>query len=337
MAAYNIIDWTLWILWGSPTLVDDHLGRANSAYSFDWINDSITTWSNLGLTSFPFTITFSFKFNWARIEILEWSTVSSYYWVIITPIADWSMFVSYWNWWGSASSNRKSFQSATWIFTTWNWYNVQMVCTDINTVTMYVNWTQYSVPYVSGTASSINFTWATYSIWFAQLGSIYWNGTISQLIIQNGVWLSLVEWQAMDILQNSDYIYPINKGSTLWLQNGLVMHLDWSNNWTTTLYDISWNWVNATVSSTPTYTRVNQSKVVWLTAQSITWASTTFSTSTCWEKVSWKWKLQTNPAYITATWITSTTKEIQDIRLYDRVLATKETEQLDYLTSLRIF
>ena len=141
--------------------------------SFNWTSSKITTWSNLWITSFPVTLTSTVKYNWSRFDFLDWSTATSYYWIIAWLLADWSIFVTYWDGTWSGSSDRKSFKSATGIFTSWNTYCIQIVCTDFNNVTMYVNWTQHSVPFSSWTATSINFTWATYSIWFVDLGSVY--------------------------------------------------------------------------------------------------------------------------------------------------------------------
>ena len=246
------------VWWGNngtvsgASLTTDHLGRSNSAYSFDGVNDWITTWGNLWITSFPISISSTFKFNWARLELLSWSTASGYYWVNIAALSDGSIFVTYWDGTWGGSSDRKSFQSATWIFTTWNWYNIQIVCTDFNTVTMYVNWTQYSVTYSSWTATSINFSWATYSIWQTLLWPIYWNWTIASIFVQNKA-LSLSEWQVINILSNKDYIYPFSKGSTLWLQDWLIMHLDWDGN------DLSGNGNGGSPVNWPTKIRKNQS------------------------------------------------------------------------------
>ena len=196
--------------------------------------------------------------------------------------------------------------------------------------------------------SNPNYTWTslTYTAWYTFENS--WSGWN---IVTSPTWLSAT-WinrtttlrdiflfnrtlTANEVVQlqdlcNKEIIYPSKVYDLPSLREWLVLEYNWSNNLTTTIYDTSWNWKNWTVSGTPTYKRQGRVKTISLSSQSVSWESTSFTTSMCFEKISWVWTLVVNPAYITSTWITSWTREIADIRLYNRSLSTKEQEQIKY-------
>lgn len=330
--ANDVIWWNNWTVTGA-SLTTDHLGRSNSAYSFitnDRIN--IPNQSYVATDSFSYSVLFKTTKVDSNYHALLWLANSSENpWINlrITPeeILQWLVKGSSW-----------TVVNSSWTVNDWNWH--------LATLTYDWSWnTELFLDWVSEDTSVHALSWNLYpsnqndSIWAKWTSTIlsyqfYFDWTIAFVMEQNKQ-LSLAEHITLYELTSKEYIYPFSKGSTLNLQDDLLLHLSWENNWTTTLYDISWNSKNWTVSSTPTYNRVNQTKTVSLSTQSISWTSTTFTTSTCWEKVSWVWELQVNPTYITSTWITSWTREIADIRLYNRTLTTNEQNQLFYLWYLQ--
>ena len=284
----------------------------HSVYSLRWVN--------------TFTLSMWVKFNnitayqWLYSLQYTWSSVEAW---VIRMRTDWKVwFTDQVAWWFTTTAT----------FTTWKYYFIQLIRKTATTWEFWVDWSlDSSHTYSISTPSSITGTWPLiwasstnywqYFNWNILLVQIY-NTILSQADITKlyNEWAKWILW---------------NKYSLPLLQTDLELHLTWVNNWTTTLYDQSGNAVNWTVSSTPTYYKYWLNTIISLSSQSISWASTTFNTATCWEKVSWTWELQINPAYITTTWVSSWTREITDIRLYSRTLSSEEQDILLYWTFIR--
>lgn len=322
--AHNIVDWVAGtVTWA--TLTTDRFGYSNWAYSFAWWTDKITIASNF-YSSSSYSTEVSFNVTtlptaWNAMYLFS-HTVDFWNWVwCYLENVWWTQYIRYTNYFSSWNI----VLSYQFTLTTWIWYNI--VCKSWSDwMKIFLNWTQVATNANTGTlrATANNFWIWQYPTWW---WAFIWK--IDELKILNRS-LSADEVSQLYLLTSKDYIYSNKDYNLPNFQEWLVLHLNWSNNWTTTMYDISWSWLNWTVSTTPTYKRQWRVKTVSLSTQSISWTSTAFTTSTCFEKVSWKWALQVNPAYITTTWVSSWTREITDIRLYNRSFTTREQEQLKY-------
>lgn len=316
MAAYDIINWTEATVVGC-TLVPDRLGVTNRAYNFDWINDYINLWAislwqvfSISLNTKLFTLTWARyfldsqtgRFILAQSRAALWNTLQVFDWV--------------------------SWQSFWFTFTDNINYNI-IIIKNWTSISAYINWSQ-----VWTTLTIANTTiWTLTALWsdFAWSSSyLHWN--IDSVIFFNKA-LSASEVSQLYNESKTNYLYPFRKTFPAFLNDWKVLHLTGDVNWTTAI-DISWNW-NATCSSTPTIKRIWQHKIISLSNQSLTWASRTIWTKLCWELVSWKWILQINPAYITATWIASTTKDLANIYISNKVLTTNEIQSYQYSTYIQ--
>lgn len=315
--ATNLVDWVKWTVnWA--TLTTDRFGNSNSAYSFDWNNRYIAT-SNLSWSIWDADFSTSWYINYSTFSstdrvYMSWTRDFS-----IQTFSDWRIWIDLYNW--------VSYQAKSNILTTNTYYHFVWVRSKTGGLFMYINW---------------NLVWTntfTWNAWTISWTDSFWKDSrnttstprfiLDEFTIFNRA-LSSNEVKALYELTSKEYIYPSKVYDLPNLREWLILEYNWSNNWTTTLYDISWNGKNWTVSSTPTYKRQGRVKTISLTSQSISWASTSFSTAVCFEKISWKWGQVVNPAYITTTWITSWTREITSIKLYNRVLSTWELLQLYY-------
>jgi len=202
--------------------------------------------------------------------------------------------------------------------------------------------------WISKAITNPNYTWSsiTYTAWYTFEDDWTWwaiktnptglsatwinrTTTLRNIFLMNKT-LSADEVTELERLCKLKYLYPFKKTLPPNLKDGLQLWIAWDNS-TTTLLDNSWVW-NATISSTPTIKRIWQHKYISLSSQSISWSSRTLWTTLCWEIVSWKWTFQVNPAYITATWISSTTKDLANIVIFDRTLSDIEKQQIFYST-----
>ena len=326
------------------------------ALDYAWSND----WTPTSITYSPVWGWEIGTFNWTSSNIANSSAtlsldaftcsiwINSDQAVSTTARRPFSLYTtSFWleavslNWWHASSTYQQSWNIRTTIttfpvlkyttsLTPWTWY--YCVCTyswwtnwDFNIYLNWVNEWSTTIAWTPNTAWAVDIWWFStrwwyfdWNIWLAQIYNTALNQT--QIDTLYNEWSKWIIW---------------NKYSLPLLQTDLELHLTWANNWTTTLYDQSGNAVNWTVSSTPTYYKYWLNTIISLSSQSISWASTTFNTATCWEKVSWTWELQINPAYITTTWVSSWTREITDIRLYSRTLSSEEQDILLYWTFIR--
>ena len=295
--------------------------------TFNWSTDYIDISATLYDNSNSFSISAWVKYDTiSDITKIRWYQKwnSSYNGVIMST---WETTDAWkpWFWVYDWSWKYAKFPTAS---VNWEWYHIVWVYNSTsNTADIYVNWVAWTQATWIWTVTN----WTNYhSIWRYFTQEFNWNILLVQIyntiLSQADITKLYNEW-AKWILWNK-YSLPL-------LQTDLELHLTWVNNWTTTLYDQSGNAVNWTVSSTPTYYKYWLNTIISLSSQSISWASTTFNTATCWEKVSWTWELQINPAYITTTWVSSWTREITDIRLYSRTLSSEEQDILLYWTFIR--
>jgi len=148
-------------------------------------------------------------------------------------------------------------------------------------------------------------------------------------------WLTLSEIQAF-YQEGLRKLWPPNARTSQWFPYYSLSNLE---NWK--VLEISkpknpnWKYINQVDWSIWTPTNVTDN-AVWLnntmalSSWSISWSDTSFLTATCFELISWKWKFQINPAYITTTWISSTTKTIANIKLRNKTLSDNELQQEKY-------
>lgn len=326
--AHNLVDGSLaTITWA--TLTTDRFWNSNSAYSYTSNNCSIDT------ITLPTISTWAYSLHWAFYPTV---TATSWDYNIVWR---WSTWVAneepiyFYYWWYGTNQYRILVQNTSNSYFWWTFNKTFSANTWYN-ITITVWWWNIKVYFDWVLDQTIAYTWTAYTrtTWFAIWNRWYnrnewWEWKIQDTFLFNKE-LSSDEVNILNNLTSQDYIYPTPSYDLASLQDWILINLNWINNWTTTLYDISWNWKNWTVSSTPTYNRQWKKKTVSLSSQSISWTSTSFTMATCFEKVSWKWTLQVNPAYITTTWITSWTREITDIRVYNRSLSSIEQEQLKY-------
>lgn len=321
--AHNLVDGVDWTN-TNVTNWTDHLWNSWILNTYNWSSSKISLpWNYINLWTWDFTISM-----WVTLN--AWSVDYCFLSNLTTSSVTWFSL------WRDVSSNKfilEQWQSWTpTVFDSTNTYTTGTYFVSFQrlaswTLNIYVNWVlertwTWTVRNVT-TSSVMDFWRYTFN------NTKFLNGKIDNCFIHNK-WLSADEEKLLYNLTTQDYIYPTPSYDLSNLQDWLLIHLNGSNNWTTTLYDISWNGKNGTVSSTPTYKRQWKKKTVSLSSQSVSWTSTSFTMATCFEKVSWKWTLQVNPAYITTTWITSWTREITDIRVYNRSLSSIEQEQLKY-------
>jgi len=165
-------------------------------------------------------------------------------------------------------------------------------------------------------------TYHAWDIWLVRVFST----ALSQSEIKNlyQEWLRRF-WPTNLLFNNTDF----SKYSLANLRDWLVLDISKAQYTTNTYADQSGNWNTWTATNTVD-TALWLNNTMQLTSWTLSWSSITFSTSACWEEVSWKWELQINPAYITSTWIASTTKKIANIMLWNRVLSSIEEKQLFY-------
>lgn len=273
--ANDIIGGNNWTVTGA-TLTTDHLGRSNSAYSFSWTNQYITI-----ANSFIHAWSFIMK---ARVKIWLLNSTSQ---IIFTKWSDYNTQTNWWQWWTLRISATNKIEtscvttvpSIVWNVVTspdtisvWTWYDIMSVYDNTaQTFKLYVDWvlkwTVATWNTIRNNTNNIESTiwcirWAdwTYSSPFTWdiAYAIYWETTKT-------VWEVLTLYQ----LTQKDYIYPFTRESTLNLQDGLVMHLDWAWN------DLSGNGNNGTLTWWPVKIRKNQSEWLKYTATSNQYIATT--------------------------------------------------------------
>ena len=332
------------------TLNDTHIvfcrgATWSSQLYINWVLEKQQTLSVKNVTStsvmdfwrytFNNTLFWNWNIQWARIynRVLSQQEIQNLYQEWLRQLWRWSDNI--------LSSAVAQFRPMDWNTTLSNiiwWTTATYVWGTSTTDNFWITWAITNPNY---TWSSITYTtWYTFenswSSWWIVTSPSWLNATwinrtttLREIFLMSRT-LSADEVTELERLCKIKYLYQFKKTFPLNLNDWKVLHLAWDINWTT-LYDLSWNW-DATISSTPVIKRQLQHKYISLTSQSITWSSRTIWTSLCWEKISWKWTLQINPAYITSTWITSTTKDLANIYITTRTLSINEIQNYKYST-----
>jgi len=315
----NLIDWINWSLnWNDITLVADNLGYPNSAYHCvltDW--NYIDLWSNIPSDSNTFTVWWVYKItnadNWGQL-VSQWWTWTDNCKFQLTYYNNTFRFIVH-NW-------TTLYKADSWVGIDWNTHSYFWIF-DWTTAKIYIDWIEkWSVDVDWSNNINDNMLisayqwWDTYNIEW-DVSCFYWfNRALSDQKLK----------QLHNLLMEK-YIYPNPRYTPQSLPKP-VLYINWNNNWTT-WYDSSWNWNNATSSWTPF--NIWQLKWISLSSQDMTWNDTwTIWTSTCYENISWKWTFMKNPSYITSTWISSTTKDLVNIRIFSETLSDKQIQELYY-------
>jgi len=228
-------------------LTTDYLWKSNSAYSFDWVNDFISTPNgaqNFWTWDFTISMIINKNTNWTAQTIWSNLTPSSVTWIAIYYTSLNQLTFETWGAWSNNIIQTTSISPST--------------STDYHIVCI-KSWTSLSVyidnvvpattTFGSGNKNVSNaVAWAFWKYTFNN--TLFWDWTISNTLMLNRA-LSADEVTNLYQLFQQDYIYPFSKSSTLNLQNWLVMSLDWDWN------DVSWNGNNGTPTAV-TKIRKNQ-------------------------------------------------------------------------------
>ena len=327
--ANDVIGWNNWtVTWA--TLTTDRFWIANRAYSFNLSSDKINFWWASSL---------AFNLQDVSYEmIVKPNTVSSLKTLLIKrrgtaySLYLW-MFNNSWVKWHINSYDWTNNPNWNWTTTINSWQTYHLVFqrdSVSNKLRLYVDW-NLEIDIADTTVD-----WNLYSLtWDLELASAYtwWFTNYSwdvQYLICHKKYLSENEVKELYNLSKVRHLYPFKKTLPPNLKEKFSLWLTWDNSWTT-LYDATWTW-NATLSSWITTKRRQQHKIIPLSNQGITWSSRTIWTALCWELISGKFELQVNPAYITSTWISSTTKELANIVISPTTLSINEIQAYRYST-----
>lgn len=246
-------------------------------------------------------------------------------------------FVLFNDWWVQKIfvSHATTFNPINYTLPTWKWINLWVKYWS-NTITFTLDWviiwtvSQSTAPWTSNKQFAI---WVNYQPsnnrffnWKIQTLRIY-NRTITeeeeknfQTEFQRKLWPSnaILSWDfPLYSLPNLEQwkVLEISKPK---VGSNYINQVDWS----------SYTATNVTDSTNGKY------NVMSFTSWWITWSSLSFSTSVCYENISWKWEFKLNPTYITSTWVTSWTREIANIKCWNRILSTTEIEQFKYWSKI---
>lgn len=258
--AINLIDGVApTINWATQTT--DHLWRANHAYSYDGTNDrietaltipSVTNW-----TIWVWVYDSSVTDSWTRDVLAD-----SWGWYCIINTNNWALnnwkteFNFFDTWWKKVTEITAHNKNQWYFYTaTWNWTQIELFKDWVS------QWTT-AAGNLWNNANAIDF-WMNASTAFFQ-----WR--IWACVIYNRT-LSSDEISQLYTLTSEKYIYKFPKYSTPNLEEGKVLHIDGTNNWTT-YYDQSGNGNNWTGTSVTT-TQLGLNKVNDFTASSATDAS----------------------------------------------------------------
>jgi len=219
-----------------------------------------------------------------------------------------------------------------WSIQTWIKYHL-VVISDWTTKKVYIDWIELA-SINDNTALSIDDIrsqleiWRTYIIWDYLANNTWLVRIYNRVLHITEINILYQEW--LKKFWPSKLIWN-NWSFTKYLPSSIpipILDINWKNNWSNIFYDQSGNWNNATSNWVVTTIWLN--KIISLNNQSITWSTTSFQTSIVTEKINNRFKLVVNPSYITTTWITSTTKDIANIMLFDVVLNNWQLEKLKY-------
>ena len=295
--ASNLVDWVKWTVNGA-TLTTDRFGNSNSAYSFDWTTQNIQIPDSNDFS--PITTWVLSFFAWVRTTNVSWIG----YKIIWSKYTSWTSSTS--EWFLSASNtnqlvisgNGTNAVAVNQTITDWNWHLV-WCCIKATWAKIYYEWNTI----VSWNLTLWNNTNTVTRIWYfasSWASNEWWNWQIWDCFFFNRE-LSANEVKALYELTSKDYIYPSKIYYLPNLRDWLVLEYNWSNNWTTTLYDTSWNRNNGTMVNSPTISRIGQHKQIGLNGsnQYVTCSYSPNITS----PITFSFWYKTSANYSTTSWI----------------------------------
>lgn len=231
---WDFRDWNLsnLVTWENATnnwatLTTDHLGNANSGYSFDGVDDYIET------------------------AIKQWLNYTFWWWIKFTDSPGRRILQNHKLWFTTKDDWKIQFDDfVDDILTTnssyddWNWHFFAIQCNNWVSWWSYINidwWAEIITWTINTDVSTENIR-----IWARNNDSEYYNWELSLLWFKNSL-LSSSEISQLYNLTKENYIYDTPKYSLPNLQDWLVLDIDWTHNWDT-YYDQSWNWNHWTQS-----------------------------------------------------------------------------------------
>jgi len=329
-----LLDWDATDTWGSNnwtatnvTWVASERGYTSEVWDFNGSSSYVSLWNNIFTSAELSDFTISY---WMKLDTISWDRSFDFEARILNQInADWTLEFRIFD-----GSTYDTISTSAWEISTWEWYHI--VNTRNSTQSeLFINnvskWTFASAWPVELDAVSREWriwsyfswwNWFDWKIWLFKIYDVALSQTEREDLYQE--WLRRF-WPTNLLFNNTDF----SKYSLANLRDWLVLDISKAQYTTNTYADQSGNWNTWTATNTVD-TALWLNNTMQLTSWTLSWSSITFSTSACWEEVSWKWELQINPAYITSTWIASTTKKIANIMLWNRVLSSIEEKQLFY-------
>lgn len=162
-------------------------GFEGKCYQFDGVNDYIDYPSNLGISGFPFSVSFRVKQTVAgdRVLPLNGRSAGSYKGFDI-DIRSNAIYVGYGNGFGDINARRTFFSSTAGINDT-NWHKIAVEFIDVNTINIYKDSIYFATVYHSGSTSTsypTDFN-CTYKSMTDLSGPVYSKGFLDTLKIYN--------------------------------------------------------------------------------------------------------------------------------------------------------